>query len=70
MKGKPKFRVGQVVYIKFRAEYKPVVFIGPCGNIPFRYQCACGYWIDEHDLRPLTAREIGPRPARRKGKGK
>ena len=64
-KQKPKFRVGQVVAV-IGANEKCFEKIESHDRENEEYLVDSGYFSD-YDLRPLTAREIGPRP---RGKGR
>jgi hypothetical protein len=73
MKTKPKFRVGQVVMVRSHADDRtpyPVKLVKRTGIGDAEEG---GKWFDtlgnieyEVRMRPLTAREIGPRPRRKK----
>lgn len=65
MKG-PKFKVGQVV--RLGNSYFRVIDwdLGPEGSVRYRFGAHPEYHCIERLLRPLTAREIGPRPRKAK----
>lgn len=66
-RAKPKFRVGQVVVVKASASRWPVRIASTHDIERVRwYRMESEDEWCENELRPLTAREIGPRKVRKK----
>jgi hypothetical protein len=64
MKRKPKFKVGQVVFLDEEGRYERILDVAPNedkGGL-WEYQVGGGYWWQEPTLRHLTRREMGLRP--------
>jgi hypothetical protein len=75
--GKPKFRVGQTLVrelsgnrylVTIKRIEKATNGHGIKGDY-WHYYVTGGGCVAEHDVRPLTAREIGPRPKRSRQAG-
>lgn len=67
-RGRPKFWVGQ--YVVARRPNESFSIVKLVKNRPYRdgewFMCSDGYSRHSSRFRPLTAREIGPRKARKK----
>jgi len=71
---RPKFYVGQVVFVDEEGRYERILDVKPNEDVggPWEYQVSGGYWLSggywwqEPTLRPLTAKERGPARRRKK----